>query len=424
MKEDFLHHIWQFKKFRLDSLESENGGKIEILNTGNPNRDAGPDFNFCKIYIDGILWSGSVEIHVKSSDWERHNHSEDPAYQNIILHVVYEHDKEIPLLKQKNIPTLELKNHIPEEIIHHYQAINHSHFQFIPCENLFLSYYQNGILGFKEKLYLEKLEAKCGKIMELSRKLKGDWEAVLACTAAYSFGLKINAEIFEQLLLSLDYKVIRKISQNPFSTEALFLGQCGLIDKNQQDKYSSLLSEEYEYLKSKFDLQSFSLRPKFLRLRPANFPTLRLSQFACLLSLYQNLFSYIIGVKKAKDYEALLEDVKASDYWSNHYVFGKVTKQKFEKKLSALQKNLLILNAFLPIKFAYALSIGKSMDEEIIEIVSRIPPEKNAVIEGFQDMGVKFHSALDSQAFLHLHKSYCKEKRCLQCPIGYQIVNK
>ncbi|MDR3273298.1 MAG: DUF2851 family protein [Flavobacteriaceae bacterium] len=423
MRENFLHHIWQFKKFSLHSLKSVNGEKIEILNTGNPNFDAGPDFSFCKICIDGILWTGNVEIHIKSSDWEKHNHSENSNYQNIILHVVYEYDKEILLLKQKNIPTLELKNYISEEIINHYQSISCNHFRFIPCENLFSSYYQKDMPGFAEKLYLEKLEAKCEKIMELNRRLKGDWESVLACTLAYSFGLKINAEIFEQLLLNLDYKIIRKISQNPFSTEALFFGQCDLLVENQQDEYCSRLFKEYEYLKSKFNLEPFILKPKFLRLRPANFPTLRLSQFAHLLSLYQNLFSYIIGVKKLKDYELLLEEVQASEYWENHYVFGKINQKKSKKKLSSSQKNLLILNTFLPVKFAYAQSIGKSMDEEIIEIISQIPPEKNSVIESFKDLSVKFCSALDSQAFLHLYKNYCAEKRCLQCPIGYKIVH-
>ncbi len=420
MKESFLHHIWQFKKFSQLNLYSTTGEKIEIIHSGYHNTDAGPDFTTAKILIDGWEWAGNIEIHVKSSDWKKHKHDFTSSYQNIILHVVYEEDEKIPTLYEKNIPTLELKSHISKNILTNYNFLENRAFSFITCEKLFSNYTQNPIFSFSEKLYLNKLQEKCEKIYQILNIKNNDWEATLATILAYTFGLKVNAESFEQLFLFLDYKIIRKVSANPFQLEALFFGLTNSLES--KDEYSELLIKEFSYLKAKYQLPDSIIELKYLRLRPANFPTIRLSQLADLISQYQNLFSYVIGAKNISQYFHLLDEVKASSYWNTHYVIGKESPKSGEKKLSKSQKELIILNAFLPVKFAYSLSIGKSMEDEIITIISELPAEKNSIIDNFKKLGIRFNSALDSQAFLNLYKNKCSHQQCVNCEIGYEIL--
>lgn len=422
MTENFLHHIWLYKKFNLFNLYTCNGKKIEIIQSGMLNSNSGPDFSMSKIIIDGIEWNGNIEIHIKSSDWLKHNHENNDSYKNIILHVVYIHDKEIPSLLENNIPTLELQPYIPAELIKNHNFLFSESYNFIPCEKLIDKYIQNNNLSISENLFLNKLEEKQEKINHLLSILNNNWEAVLATTLAYTFGLKINAAAFEQLFLSVDYKIIQKISSKPVLLEALFLGLSYNNSNNGEDYYSLLLKEEFNYLKSKFTLKEQNIELKYFRLRPSNFPTIRLSQLAHLLSLYPNLFSYVVECKNIKQYFTLLDKVCASAYWNTHYVLGKESPVYSIKKLSKSQKELIILNAFLPIKFAYSLSIGKPMDEEIIDIITQIPTEKNFIIHNFKKLGISFSSALDSQAFINLYKNKCSSKQCLNCMIGYQIL--
>ncbi len=420
MKENLLHHIWQFKKFNLSELHSTTGEKIEIIHSGHHNSDAGPDFTMAKILVDGWEWIGNIEIHSKSSDWLKHKHDLTSSYKNVILHVVYEEDEKIPTLNEKNVPTLELKSYLTEKLLTNYNFMENKPFSFIPCEKLFTNYTQKPAFSFSEKLYIDKLQEKCNRIFRLLEMKNNDWESVLAATLAYTFGLKVNAEAFEQLFLFLDYKIIRKLSANPFQLEALFLGLTHSL-KNE-DEYSGLLEKEFSYLQSKYQLSCQNIELKYLRLRPANFPTIRLSQLADLLSQYQHLFSYVIGAKSIDQYLKILDEVKASSYWNTHYVLGKESHKSVEKKLSDSQKELIILNAFLPVKFAYSLSIGKSMEDEIITIISELAAEKNSIIDNFKKLGINFKSALDSQAFLNLYKNKCLNQQCLNCEIGYEIL--
>lgn len=232
---------------------------------------------------------------------------------------------------------------------------------------------------------------------------------------------KINAYAFEYIFLYLEYGIIRKISKNLFQTESLLFGTTHKLE-NSVDSYPQDLYKEFKFLQSKFKLSEKITDVKYLRLRPSNFPTIRLSQLANIISTYQNLFSYIIGIKSVNQYYRLLDDVKASGYWNDHYVFDKKTSSTFEKKLSNSQKDLLILNAFLPIKYAYSLSIGKPMEEEIFEILSEVKAENNSIIKSYNQLGIKINSALDSQAFLYLYKNKCLKKQCLSCKIGYKIL--
>lgn len=421
MKEKLLHYIWQFKKFNTLDLYTNDGKKVEIIQAGTYNTNEGPDFIFAKLKIDDIEWNGNVEIHVKSSDWFKHKHDLNTYYKNIILHVVYEIDDNNDKIQNLSFPILELKSYIPNEIYNNYDFLDHQTFKFIPCENLIDNSLISDIFSFSENLYLDKLKNKCEHIYEILKRKKNDWEATLTTVLGYTLGLKINAYAFEYIFLYLEYGIIRKISKKLFQTESLLFGTTHKLE-NSIDKYPQDLYKEFKYLQSKFNLPEKITDVKYLKLRPSNFPTIRLSQLANIISTYQNLFSYIIGIKSVNQYYKLLDEVKASGYWNDHYVFDKKTSSTFEKKLSNSQKDLLILNAFLPIKYAYSLSIGKPMEEEIFEILSEIKAENNSIIKSYNQLGIKINSALGSQAFLYLYKNKCLKKQCLSCKIGYKIL--
>ncbi|MCT6868914.1 MAG: DUF2851 family protein [Apibacter sp.] len=421
IKEKLLHHIWQFKKFNTLHLYTIEGEKIDIINVGIYNTNAGPDFLFAKIKIDSVEWNGNIEIHVRSSDWIKHKHDHNKSYKNVILHVVYEFDDKDYKIHNSSFPILELKTYISDEIKNNYTFLKENSFDFIPCEKLISNCLDSEFLNFSENLYLEKLKSKCEHIYQILKLKKNDWEATLGAVLAYTFGLKINAEAFEQIFLSIDYKIIRKISKNKFNMESLLFGVTHELN-NYMDDYPQNLFNEYKFIQSKYNIPTQLIEIKYMRLRPFNFPSLRLSQLANLLSIYQNLFSYVIGIKTVQQYYQLLDDVKASLYWNDHYVFDKKTTKYFEKKLSISQKNLLILNAFLPIKFAYSQSIGNSLDEEIFEILYEIEHENNSIISNYKNLGIKCKSALDSQAFLYLYKNKCLKRQCLNCEIGFRIL--
>ncbi|MGM5631121.1 DUF2851 family protein [Apibacter raozihei] len=421
MNESFLHYVWMYKKFELFDLRTTSGEKLEIIHCGTLNPDSGPDFNFAKVIINGTEWAGNVEIHVKSSDWIKHKHDLNPNYDNIVLHIVYEDDQEILSLKLKKIPTLELKNYIAASLIDNYTHLEKKAYSFIPCEKLFTNLLPKLSIGFTEKQFFCKLEEKQKKISQLLILKNNDWEAVLASVLAYSFGLKINAEAFEQIFMETDYKILRKQFSNLTHLESLLFGLCFNLDM-YEDEYAEILKEQFKFLQVKYRLTKTTINLKFSKLRPANFPTIRLSQLSCILTQYQNLFSYVIGAKTLQHYIYILDDVQASSYWNNHYVFDKISSHNQIKKLSSSQKELIILNAFLPIKFAYSKSIGKCMDDEIISIMEELSPEKNTVIQKFENLGISFNSALETQAFLHLYKNQCLNKKCLKCDIGYNIL--
>lgn len=421
MNELFLHHIWKFKKFDFHLLKTLDGQNVELIKSGNYNTHSGPDFQNAEVIIGELKWIGNVEIHLRSSDWERHHHSRDKNYQNIILHVVYEHDKEISFLLDNNIPTVELKDLIPKEISQKFQNINHNKYLFIPCESIFNSSIIDEIPGFSERLYIQKLEIKTTKILDLLKLQNNDWEFVLLSTLAYNLGGNVNNEIFEQMIQLAEMKVIRKISHKTQSLEALFLGICNELNE-PKDEYSLHLQKEFLFFKNKFHLPESALRLKYLRLRPSGFPGIRISQMANLLSHYQNLFSYVVGCKTLKQYYELLAEVKTTDYWKDHYVLGKETSIKKEKKLSEEQQNSLIINTFLPVKFAYSQYAGKNLLEDILQIIQQLPKEKNSVIDKFSQLGIGFNQALHTQSFLHLYKNYCSFKQCLNCEIGFRIL--
>lgn len=421
MQEDFLHYIWKHKKFEFSNLKTTNGSLLVIASIGSQNKNAGPDFFNAQLKIGEQLWAGNIEIHVKSSDWYLHSHETDSNYDNVILHVVWEHDTDIFRKDNTRIPTLVLKHYVSAEALHNYSKLFSKAQKWINCENDFSDINKFTITNWLERLYFERLERKSETIKQLLSDSKNDWEAVLFKMLAKNFGLKINGDAFLSLVNSVDFSIIRKISSNHSNLEALFFGQAGLLENDLQDAYYLELKKEYNFLRQKFNLSNQNVVPmQFFRLRPSNFPTIRLSQLASLYSNTQNLFSKIIELQKIEDVYDLFS-TNVSPYWESHYTFGKGSKPS-KKILSKSFVNLLLINTIVPIKFSYALSIGKQFDNDIINLMTQLPSERNSIIEKFQELKTNARTALESQGLIQLKNEYCDKNRCLQCAIGNEIL--
>ncbi len=420
MKEDFLHYLWKFKKFDVLNLKTSNGEEITIINVGQYLELAGPDFFNGQIVIGNQKWAGNIEIHLKSSDWYVHHHERDEAYENVILHVVWEHDTEIFRKNNTEIPVLELQKYVDATTIANYQSLI-SPKSWIFCEKQLKEIDRFAINNWLERLFFERLERKSKPIFELLDQTKQDWEAVLFCLLAKNFGLNTNGEIFLKIAQSIPFSIIRKESFEVENLEALLLGNASLFDSEKEDTYFKDLKFRYFYLLHKYQLEKKNLEPvQFFKHRPDNFPTIRLSQLANLYHGQQNLFSKISTANSVKSiYETF--DVSASDYWQNHYQFDKQSPKK-KKKLSKSFVDLIIINTIIPLQFAYAKSQGKEISEELIQLLDDVGPEKNVITDKFGSFGLKSKNAFESQSLLQLKNEYCNKSRCLECAIGMELL--
>ncbi|UTX47830.1 DUF2851 family protein [Chryseobacterium sp. MA9] len=416
MTEKLLQYLWNYKVFKNFNFKDIEGNSVEIIHFGKWNKNAGPDFLDAKIKINGLLLAGNIELHVRSSDWIFHNHSQDPNYQNIILHVVLQHDIEIQELTGKHIPTLELKNHIDENIILKYEKLITGN-EFIACENIFNP--KKVPVNFHEENILKKLDEKSEELEQSLIRYKNNFEAVLFHSFAYSFGLKVNAHIFRQIAESLDYSIINKIRQNPLQLEALLFGISGWLE-TPQDGQMKIWKREFDFIKAKFSISDLKFHPKFLRLRPQNFPTIRLSQLADLYK-HQHLFSKIMEAKNANQLYNIFRAIKASEYWDFHFNFGNISKVQ-PKTLSKDFINLLILNTVLPLKYTYHKYHREEIADEIIELYKTVSAEKNTIIKSWEKLGLNITNALESQSMIYHHKTRCEVKNCLACSIGFKLL--
>jgi len=423
LKEDLLHFIWKYKKLQLDDLFGTNNEPIDIVETGIHNQLAGPDFFNAKVNIDGQLWAGNVEIHLKSSDWYAHNHEQDANYNNVILHVVWEDDGAVFRSDNSEIPTLELRNYIPNGLLDAYQNLfDKRGVRFINCEKSIAQVDAFMFENWLERLYFERLQRKSQLVLELLERSKNDWEQVLFALLLKNFGLKINGASFLSLAQALDFSTVRKLQSETLMLESVFYGMSHLLDSEEiLDDYYIQLKKEYAHVKNKFSLEAGSVqRPEFFKLRPPNFPTIRLSQLANLYSMRQNLFSKVIHASDLDEIYSLF-DVSASAYWNEHFTFGKTSK-KSVKKLTKKFIDLLIINSLLPLKFCYAQHQGKEANEEIIQIISQIKKEENSIITNFKNHGISIANAKESQAILQLYNEYCTKNKCLQCVVGSSLL--
>lgn len=421
MKEDFLHYIWKHKKFDVTNLKTSNNETIQIVSGGQHNLNSGPDFFNAQLKIEDQLWAGNVEVHIKSSDWFVHNHEVDSAYDNVILHVVWEHDIEVFRKNNTQIPTIELKNYVSKDALQNYRKLFSKSNKWINCETDFNSIDEFTISNWLERLYFERLERKSKGVEKLLDSSTNNWEAVLFKMLAKNFGLKVNGESFLNIANTIDFSIIRKQQSNLTSLEALLFGQAGLLDEDVEESYFIELRKEYTFLTQKFNLSNSNVTPlQFFRLRPSNFPTIRLSQLANLYHQHQNIFSKIIESDSVEAFYKLFK-VVTSSFWETHYTFGKTSKQS-KKVITKSFIDLLLINTIVPIKFSYAKHQGKNIDEFLLKLIQEIASEKNSIVEKFNELKPVSKSALHSQALIQLKKEYCDKNKCLQCAIGSSIL--
>jgi len=421
MREDFIHYLWRYKKFEIKDLMTTKDKPIIVLSSGVPNHDAGPDFFNAQLRIDDQFWAGNVEIHLKSSDWFAHSHENDIAYDNVILHVVWEHNSEIFRKDNSEIDTLELKQYVSKEALNNYYKLFSKQQKWINCENDFGDVDEFLLSNWLERLYFERLERKSDEINVLLQKSKNDWEAVLFKMLAKNFGLKVNGESFLSISKSIDFAIFRKEGTSIQKMEALLFGQAGLLDEEKEDNYFKELKALYSYQKHKYGLNNQSVTPlKFFRLRPPNFPTIRLSQLANLYHTKGNLFAEIFDANSIIEIYQILS-ISSSAYWETHYTFGKVSK-KTNKKITKSFIDLLLINTIIPLKFSYSKFLGKSIDTEIIQWMSDLRSEKNSIVEKFNTLMPLSNNAMNSQALIQLKSNYCDKNNCLQCAVGNDIL--
>ena len=423
MNEEFLYYVWKYKIFTDINLQTSDTKEVSILKAGIHNKNSGPDFLNAQVKIDHQLWAGNVEMHVKSSDWYLHKHEEDTNYDAVILHVVWEHDVDVFMKNNKALATLELKNFVSKELQENYNSLVYHQQKFIPCENQLTTIDAFLLNNWLERLYFERLEHKSTFIKELLLDTNADFEAVLFQLLAKNFGLKVNGEPFLQLATSMDFSVVRKERFDLEQLTALFFGQAGFLEEDLEEHYHQQLKEKYRYLKHKHKLNSISKNTfQFFRMRPQNFPTIRIAQLASLLYTHQNLFSKLMNINKKEDFYDLFS-FEVDAFWKTHYTFESDSK-KSPKKLTKSFVDLIIINTIIPLKFVYLQSRGAVDENGIIQLIKQVSSEKNSIISNFATLGIKAENAMESQALLELKNNYCTKKRCLQCAIGNSLLKK
>ena len=423
MKEDFLHYVWKYQLFKKEDLRSSENEVIHILKSGTHNRNAGPDFLNAKIEINHQIWVGNVEIHLKSSDWYAHHHENDVNYDATILHVVYEHDVAVYLKGNVVLPTLILKELIASDLLSNYLKLSNATSNWIPCGEQVSTIDAFLFSNWKERLFFERLERKAVFIDALLAHQNNDFEAVLFQLLAKNFGLKVNGEAFLALSKSINFSIVRKVRSNEHQLMALLFGQAGFLAEEIQEAHHVSLKKEYAYLQHKFALQPLTNQQfSFFRMRPNNFPTIRIAQLGSLYHLHQNLFSKLMQISKTEDFYSLIA-VSISSFWQTHYTFDTISK-KSTKQLTKSFIDLLIINTIIPLKFVYEKSRGVINEDEIVSVLSQMKPEKNSIVSKFKDLKVGSDSAFDTQSLLELKNNYCVPKRCLECAIGNALLSK
>lgn len=422
IREDFLYHLWKFGKLQLQQLQAANGETIQILSLGTQNIHAGPDFFNAKIRIGDQLWAGNVEMHINASDWYVHNHEKDANYDNVILHVVWNHDIEIYRNDNSVIPTLLLKKYTPLQQIHNYTKLLNTPKKWINCETDFPLLSSFELNNWLERLYIERLARKASEIELLVKEANYDWEAILFRLLAKGFGLKLNSEAFYEASKTIDFSIIRKLRSQKTILEAFLFGSFGLLSQEStQEKYYKTLTTEFEYQANKFNYKNDAHIPiHFFRTRPANFPTIRLSQLAMLYHKEAALFSKLIADNSIQEIYTILQ-VTTSEFWETHYTFEK-SSPKRKKVVSKQFIDVLVINTIIPLKYIYQKYLGKSPMDAILELMSEIATEKNTIIHKFSEKEIAIESALQSQGLLELKNNYCDQQKCLQCAIGNNLM--
>ncbi|TVQ88050.1 MAG: DUF2851 family protein [Bacteroidetes bacterium] len=423
MKEDFIQFLWQYKLFTSPDLRTTAGEHLKILNPGTVNMNSGPDFSAAKLKIGDTLWAGNIEIHINSSDWFRHGHDKDDAYANIILHVVLNHDKEIIDKQGNSVPVFEVKSFFDPSLLGKYEKIIYSK-TWIPCAGFIHETDKLILMNWLSRLLVERLENKSGEILKFLKYFENNWEQTFYYFLARNFGFKINASPFALLAQITPYLTIARHKNDLTQIEALLFGQAGFLENNYSDAYPDLLKREYQFLRKKYDLKPMDKSLwKFGKLRPPNFPTIRIAQFAALIYQSSGLFSKLIETDSISEIKNLFT-IKSSPYWNNHYQFDKPSLTK-TKRLGNSSITNIIINTLVPVKFVYGSeNLKPEIKEQAITLLAELEPEKNHITNNWEKTGIKPVSAAESQALIELKKYYCTPKKCLNCAIGLNLIRK
>ncbi len=420
MKEKLLQYIWQHQYFNKNDLATINGEPLLIIYQGSFNTNQGADFSEGKIKIGDTKLIGNIELHIRSSDWNLHNHSADKNYNNVILHVVWEHNKAINDPTGNILPTLELKSRISKLLLNKYNNLMNT-FSFIPCENHVHTINHLTLLSWKQRLLAERLEAKSAIVFSFLNQTNFHWEETFWWLIAKNFGVKVNAESFEKIARSLPINILAKHKNQIHQIEALLFGQAGLLEKDFRDDYPQLLQKEYGFYKKKYNLQQPPSPLFFLRMRPANFPTLRLAQLAMLINQSTHLFSKLKETGSLTEVKELL-NVTANDYWHYHYIFDEESAFK-PKKIGEQMINNILINTIVPMLFAYGVYHNEQQfKDKAITWLEETVAEKNNITKGFEALKFTNKNSFDSQSYIQLKNEYCNNKRCLECTIGNSLL--
>jgi len=420
MNEEFIYFLWKFRLISSD-LVTGSGESLIILHPGERNTNSGPDFVNARLRIGGTLWAGNVEIHVRASDWFKHRHQDDPAFNNVILHVVYENDARPILINRFPIPVLELKNQFPSYIHANYRVLMKNQ-GWIPCNHQIASMADPGFNLWSASLSVDRLLTKGEVIGRILKNCNDDWEEAFYQYLAINLGFKVNAVPFEMLARSLPLKIVRKHVHNFFQLEALLFGQAGMLGKQFSGEYPVKLTLEYDFLRGKYGLAPIDVSAwKFLRLRPSNFPTIRISQWAVVLHRSRGEMFGMLGVPSLQQMRTQW-NVCSSPYWDDHYRFGK-TSANHPKAMGEESINLLIINGIIPFLFFYGnQKEQRILKERALHFLEQLPPENNHILRGWEAVGITAKDALQTQALMELKRSYCDRKQCLQCRIGRKLL--
>jgi len=421
LPEAFIHYVWQTKSFDQNHLKTSEGQTVKILSYGTLNDNAGPDFLQASVKIDDQTWVGNVEIHVNANEWYQHGHQHDKAYDTVILHVVLNNNKVVSNSFGVVIPTIELAERIPDDLYNNYLKLNINK-GFIPCERLISHVNSSEIILFQERMMAERLSIKANEVDKVFQRSDRDWKETFHIVLLRAFGLNINKHAFEQLALHTPYRLLEKYLDQPVSCSALFFGQAGFLNKTV-DEYTNILIDEYQFLSYKHRLKALSKGMwKFSRMRPSQFPTVRIAQYSALVSKRPKLLSNILQKADIKHWMTLFE-VEADSYWDKHYVFNKPSNRISKKLITKATIELLLINAVLPFVFFYGKQKGnEALCQYAIEAFRFLKSENNKIIRSWKGIGISVETGFDTQSLLHLYKNYCVKKKCLQCNIGHKIL--
>ena len=421
LSEKLLQYVWKNQWFAKEKLETVHKQPLSILNQGFPHQDAGPDFKQAIIKIDGVTWAGNVEVHIRSSDWYKHQHQNDAKYHSVILHVVYEHDQEVFIEPNVPLPTLMLQPLLSSQLLLRYSQLISSSVS-LPCEAYIHKITPLTLHSFFTRLSFDRLSRKQAQIFEILHSFSEDWEQVLFYVICQSFGFKTNAPAFEMLGKALPYRILKKHTDSHLQVAALIFGQAGMLEEELDDAYYQSLQNEYYYLRAKYKLVPIDAKCwNLLRLRPHNFPCIRLAQLAEMIYKHPQLFEKIISQNTLEHFHNLFIN-KPHEYWNTHYYFGKTSRES-EKIMGESSFHLLLINALIPFLYSYNRFTGNEKQQEYsMRLLELLPFEENHITKKYQDKGFCAKQASHSQALLELYHEYCEKKRCIDCVIGQKIV--